>query len=132
QAGLQIFRGKAHCTACHVGPTFTDERTHNTGIAWDRDSAGFRDAGRGGVTGKPADLGAFKTPNVRGGARTGPDMHDGSLSTLSEVIDYYDRGGNLNPLLDPEIHPLGLGAAEKRALAAFLQSLSASTLAEPF
>jgi len=34
QAGLQIFRGKGNCTACHVGPNFTDERTHNTGIAW--------------------------------------------------------------------------------------------------
>src|SRR4051794_40205612 len=45
QAGLQLFRGKANCTACHVGPNFTDERLHNTGVAW-RDGR-FTDAGSG-------------------------------------------------------------------------------------
>ena len=45
QAGLRIFRGKGNCTACHVGPTFTDERTHNTGIAWAGGSAGVLDEG---------------------------------------------------------------------------------------
>ena len=34
QRGLQLFRGKGNCTACHVGPTFSDERLHNTGVAW--------------------------------------------------------------------------------------------------
>jgi cytochrome c peroxidase len=34
QQGLQIFRGKGNCTACHVGPTFSDEKLHNTGAAW--------------------------------------------------------------------------------------------------
>jgi cytochrome c peroxidase len=34
QAGMQLFRGKANCVACHVGPNFSDERLHNTGMAW--------------------------------------------------------------------------------------------------
>ena len=107
QAGLQIFRGKGHCTACHVGPTFSDERTHNTGVAWagGAGKAGgeatvgapggeFLDEGRAAITGKPEDRGAFKTPTLREVARTAPYMHDGSLATLADVIDYYDRGGN--------------------------------------
>jgi cytochrome c peroxidase len=133
QAGLQIFRGKGNCTACHVGPTFSDERTHNTGIAWagagragGAGGAGgeFLDEGRAAITGKPDDGGAFKTPTLREVTRTAPYMHDGSLPTLEAVVDYYDRGGNVNPLLDPEIRPLRLSTEEKRALVSFLASLS--------
>ncbi len=51
-------------------------------------------------------------------------MHDGSIATLEEVIEFYDRGGNANPYLDPELRPLNLTAAEKRALLAFLHALS--------
>src|SRR5262249_45708057 len=50
QRGLQIFRGKGNCVACHLGPNFTDESFHNTGIAW-RDGS-FQDEGRFAVTGK--------------------------------------------------------------------------------
>ena len=50
-------------------------------------------------------------------------MHDGSLATLENVIDYYDRGGNLNSNLDPELRPLHLTVADKIGLAAFLRSL---------
>jgi cytochrome c peroxidase len=131
QAGLQIFRGRGNCTACHVGPNFTDERTHNTGIAWAGgagragEAAGeFLDEGRAAISGKPDDRGAFKTPTLREVTRTAPYMHDGSLATLEDVIDYYDRGGNVNPLLDLEIRPLRLGDADKRALVAFLTSLT--------
>ena len=59
-------------------------------------------------------------------------MHDGSLAALADVIDYYDRGGNANSMLDPEIHPLRLTASEKRAVAVFLESLSGSTLDSQF
>jgi cytochrome c peroxidase len=114
QAGLQLFRGKANCTACHVGPNFTDERLHNTGVAW-RDGR-FTDAGSG--------QGNFKTPTLREIARTAPYMHNGSLATLEEVIEYYDRGGNQNPGLDPEIRPLRLTVDEKQSLIAFLRSLN--------
>jgi cytochrome c peroxidase len=51
-------------------------------------------------------------------------MHDGSLATLEDVVDYYDRGGNRNTSLDPEIRPLHLSATEKQALIAFLRSLN--------
>jgi cytochrome c peroxidase len=71
-----------------------------------------------------ADRGAFKTPTLREVARTAPYMHDGSLTTLDEIIDYYDRGGNPNGIRDPELRSLALAADEKRALVAFLGSLS--------
>ena len=51
-------------------------------------------------------------------------MHDGSLATLDEVIEFYNRGGNPNPYLDPELHPLKLTPEERQALAAFLLALS--------
>jgi cytochrome c peroxidase len=114
QAGLQLFRGKANCVACHVGPNFTDEQLHNTGIAW-RDGK-FEDTGAG--------RGDFKTPTLREVARTAPYMHDGSLQTLEDVIGYYDRGGNRNPYLDSELHPLHLSAEERRELVRFLSGLS--------
>jgi cytochrome c peroxidase len=122
QAGLQVFRGKGNCTACHVGPNFSDERFHNTGIAW-RDGV-LRDEGRSEVTGKAEDRGAFKSPTLREVARTAPYMHDGSLASLDEVVDYYDRGGNANSGLDPELRPLKLTASEKRSLVVFLHTLS--------
>jgi cytochrome c peroxidase len=51
-------------------------------------------------------------------------MHDGSLATLEEVVEFYSRGGNHNPNLDPEILPLGLTPEEKRSVVTFLQSLT--------
>jgi cytochrome c peroxidase len=122
QLGLRVFRVKGNCVACHVGPNFTDERFHNTGIGW-KDAA-YADAGRFSVTGHVEDRGAFKTPTLRESGRTGPYMHDGSIATLEEVIEHYDRGGVPNPQLDSEIRPLHLSPAEKRALAAFLRALS--------
>ena len=68
--------------------------------------------------------GTFKTPTLREVARTAPYMHDGSLATLEAVVDLYGEGGHTNPGIDPEIHPVRLTAGEKRALVAFLRSLS--------
>jgi cytochrome c peroxidase len=121
-AGLRVFRGKGNCTACHTGPNFTDERLHNTGVSF-RDGR-FDDDGHAAVSKKGADRGAFKTPTLREVARTAPYMHDGSLTTLEEVIDFYDRGGRPNPYLDPEIRPLRFATDERAALAAFLRVLS--------
>ena len=121
QMGLQIFRGKGNCTACHVGPTFTDEQFHNTGVAWQ--DGRLTDEGRFAVSGNPRDRGAFKTPTLREIARTAPYMHDGSLATLDEVVDFYSDGGRANPSLDAEIRPRHFTAEEKRALTAFLRSL---------
>jgi cytochrome c peroxidase len=127
QLGLRVFRGKGNCTACHVGPNFTDERLHNTGIAW-RDGR-LQDDGRFGVTGKDEDRGAFKTPTLREVARTAPYMHDGSLPTLDAVAEFYSGGGRPNPHLDSELRPLRLTVQEKLALVAFLKSLSGSVRA---
>ena len=84
----------------------------------------FQDLGRFAVTGRPEDQGAFKTPTLREIARTAPYMHDGTFSTLNEVLNYYDRGGNKDPFLDGELRPLNLIADEKQALLEFLRSLS--------
>ena len=121
QAGLRLFRGRANCTACHVGPNFTDEEFHNTGVFWGRQPY---DAGRVVVTGAAKDTGKFKTPTLREIARTAPYMHDGSIATLADVLEFYDRGGNANPYRDTELRRLSLTAEEKGALLAFLQSLS--------
>jgi cytochrome c peroxidase len=120
--GLGLFSGRARCVICHSGSLLTDERFHNTGVAWR--SGALADDGRGGVTLQPSDRGAFKTPTLREVARTAPYMHDGSLGTLADVINFYDGGGHRNPGLDPAIRPLGLTSAERRDLHAFLRSLT--------
>ena len=114
QRGMQIFRGRGNCTACHVGPTFSDERFHNTGVAWQ--NSRLQDEGRAN--------GTFKTPTLREVARTAPYMHDGSLATLANVVEFYSDGGRKNPYLDPDIRPLRLTDEEKRSLIRFLESLS--------
>jgi cytochrome c peroxidase len=122
KTGLSLFRGKGQCSACHIGPTFTDEQFHNTGVAWREDR--FTDEGRYRVSATSRDHGAFKTPTLREIARTAPYMHDGSLTTLEDVVDFYSEGGRQNPALDSEIRPRNFTSAEKQALVAFLRSLN--------
>jgi len=119
--GFRLFVGRAHCSACHSGPTLTDDDLHNTGISW-----GAGDLGRYAVTREDGDRGRFKTPTLRNASLTAPYMHDGSLATLEEVVEFYDRGGNPNPNLDPEIRPLRLTEHEKRQLLGFLRALTGS------
>ena len=114
KTGLAIFRGKGNCSTCHPGPNFTDEQFHNTGVAWREGRLADIGAGRG----------RFKTPTLREVTRTAPYMHDGSLATLEAVIDFYSEGGRPNPNLDAEIRPRNFTAEEKRALLAFLQTLT--------
>lgn len=82
------------------------------------------DLGRFEVTRDPKDRWAFKTPSLRDVAQTGPYMHDGSLRTLEEVLAYFDRGGDHSPNKSELIKPLGLSEDEKKALLAFLKSLT--------
>ena len=120
--GLKVFRDRGVCTACHISPNFTDELFHNTGVAW-RDNK-LADNGRFAVSEIERDRGAFKTPTLRDLTRTAPYMHDGSLATLDDVIEFYSKGGRPNPSLDEKIHPLDLTAHEKLALASFLRTLT--------
>ena len=128
QAGLQVFRTRGRCVICHREPTFTDEAFYNTGISWrpaESESPGtFQDNGRFDVSNVPRDRGAFKVPTLREVASTAPYMHDGSLKTLRDVVDFYDKGGRPNPSLFPLIRPLNLSEEEKRVLVIFLESLS--------
>ena len=127
--GLEVFRGKGNCVTCHLGPNLTDERFHNTGVAF-KDGR-FDDDGRFSITGRERDRGAFKTPTLRNVAETAPYLHDGSIETLKDVIDDYNKGGTANPYLDHEMRKLELTDAEKAALAAFLKTLS-GTVREGF
>ena len=113
QAGLRLFRGKANCMACHLGPNLTDEEFHRTGALGE-------DVGRFEVTREERDRGAFKTPTLRQVAETPPYFHDGSKATLEAVIEFYNEGKGG----DPEIRPLGLTAEEKGQLAALLRAFT--------
>ncbi len=124
QVGMKLFFGKANCSACHNGPHFSDGAFHNLGIGH---SGKDYDQGRRKISNIEGDNGAFRTPTLREIARTAPYMHDGSLKTLEEVVDYYNQGGTKNDYLDEEIYPLKLTDAEKKALVTFLKEGLAST-----
>ena len=105
--GLEILRNpqKGNCTACHPIGLFTDNQFHNIGVGVD-DQGELTDLGRYEVSKNEADRGAFKTPSLRNIALTAPYMHDGSLKTLKEVVDFYIGGGNSNPHLDLQLKVL--------------------------
>lgn len=119
--GYLVFRDKANCVTCHSGPDFTDEALRRIGIGWD--GKAYKDAGAGKPNAKPAQAGIFRVPTLREVKWTAPYMHDGSLKTLEEVVDYYNRGGNKGPPIDLK-KPLNLTPDECKDLVAFLHSLS--------
>lgn len=121
RAGAELFFGKARCNACHSGPSYSDGLFHVAGVAW-RDEPHGREV----VTGDKSQRGAWKTPTLRDLARTAPYMHDGSMATLEEVIEHYDRGsvpkdGGRVPNLDEELKPMFLTPTEKADLVFFLK-----------
>ncbi len=127
--GFLVFTSpnKGNCSACHSidkdYALFTDNKFHNIGVGVKNEEV--TDVGRYAVTKNEADRGAFKTPSLRNIALTAPYMHDGSLRTLKEVIDFYVGGGNSNPQLDKNIHVLDFLTGQERAdLQAFLESLT--------
>lgn len=127
--GLAIFMDphKGNCAACHtVDATyalFTDGKFHNTGEGV-ADDGTFKDIGRYHETKVQTDQGAFMTPTLRNVANTGPYMHDGSLKTLKEVVDFYAGGGNSNPYLDKEMRGITLSGQDRTDLVEFLKSLA--------
>ena len=82
------------------------------------------DYGRYNITKSEKDKGAFKTPTLRDIERTAPYMHDGSIKTLEEVIEFYNKGGEPNQWLDTKLRPLNLTNEEKGDLLAFLKDLN--------
>lgn len=119
-SGLRLFTGKAYCVTCHNGPNLSDNNFYNIGL-------NTEDKGRQAVTGEEGDLGRIRTPGLYGITHTAPYMQDGSLATLEEVIDYYDRGGdnhlNKSFFMQKFMSPLGLTDQEKADLLAFLKTL---------
>jgi cytochrome c peroxidase len=122
QRGMKVFfSNNARCDSCHDGAAFTTNQFANIGIGMDKMNP---DLGRFNVTKKDSDKGAFKTPGLRDIARMAPYMHDGSLKTLEEVVEHYDKGGVKNQWLHQDIRPLKLSKQEKTDLVAFLHALN--------
>ncbi len=137
----------------------TDNQLHNTGLGY-KDTMGIQtptqslsvmpglvleidkkmiesvsevkpsDLGSYEITNDPKDRWKYKTPSLRNIALTAPYMHNGTLSTLADVIDFYNDGGIVNDNLDPLINPLDLDAGEKKSLVLFLESLTGDNVTE--
>jgi cytochrome c peroxidase len=152
-AGLRLFIGKASCVNCHNGPLLTNNEFHNTGVPArpglpaDKGRLAGADAvlhdefncrsrwsdSRSKcaeleflVTGDHVLERAFKVPSLRNVAERAPYMHAGQLSTLTEVVDHYNRAPKA-PAGHSELEPLRLSAQERRQIEAFLRSLSGGT-----
>jgi cytochrome c peroxidase len=118
--GRTLFFGKARCSNCHAGDTFTDGMFHNLGAGVGPDGqVPYTEFGRFAVlrTGHKdtALVGAFKTPGLRGLLGTAPYMHTGEEKTLEDVVEFYDRGGNANPYLDEKMRDTQAEAAYLKA-----------------
>jgi cytochrome c peroxidase len=152
--GWALFQGKGRCSSCHafnsVSPLFSDQKFHNIGIAAHKLNftelarkalavlrtgdlkqidelalqTQYSELGRFLVTKNPADIGAFKSQTLRNIGITGPYMHDGSLATLWDVMDHYNKGGVVNPFLDGGMERLGLGESEIDDMVAWLFTLT--------
>ena len=113
----------AGCSECHSGPHFRDFSYRNNGLKPARD---LNDLGRFKATGKEGDKLLFSTPTLRNIAITSPYMHDGRFEKLADVIDHYNSELHQSPTLDPRLKKRGLGLNEdeKKALIAFLETLT--------
>jgi cytochrome c peroxidase len=107
------------CFRCHPVGLLTNDGFFNDGSYVEGG-----DVGRQMVTGRTGDRGKFKVPGLRNVELSGPYMHDGSVNTLEEVVEQYDRGGRGDATTDPQIGPIGLSATERDDLLAFLRSFT--------
>lgn len=114
-----FFSEKLACSQCHGGFNFTNYAFENNGLYED-----YPDPGRFRLTGEEADRALFKVPTLRNVDVTAPFMHDGSLPTLEAVVEHYNSGGKNHPHKSGLVKPLGLTAAEKADLLAFLEALT--------
>jgi cytochrome c peroxidase len=118
---MSVFFDKAKCDRCHENANFTLNAYANLGVGTDKPDP---DVGRFAVTKDPGDWGVFKIPTLREIEHTAPYMHDGSLKTLEEVVDFYSKGGIPNKNLDANMRKLDLTDQEKKDLVSFLKALS--------
>ncbi|MFT4537631.1 MAG: cytochrome c peroxidase [Planctomycetota bacterium] len=121
RAGMWIFESNGRCWKCHSGSNFSDEEFHNTGIGVREEQP---EEGRFAISGIASERGAFKTPTLRGLTMTAPYMHDGSMKTLTEIVEFYREGGHPNAHLDEEMKVLEIDDRGARSLVAFLEALS--------
>lgn len=123
--GFDLFTGKANCSLCHQGFNFSDNGFHNIGL---------KPGEEGGDNGRFAHRkikilkGAFKTPTLRDVALTAPYMHNGAYASLEQVVEHYDRGGDAQENLSPNMKPLNLTAQERQDLVSFMKTLTGSPL----
>lgn len=148
-----FFSEKLECFHCHGGFNFSDSVSHegtqiketmfhNTGL-YNIGGTGAYPEGNTGVheiTGDASDMGRFRAPTLRNIAVTAPYMHDGSIATLSEVLDHYAAGGrtiasgpnagngSLNPFKSELILGFQITPEEKADVIAFLESLTDEAL----
>jgi len=116
--GFVLFNTKANCAACHSGWRFTDDSFQDIGV---KDG----DIGRGKFLKMSSQQHAFKTPGLRNVTHRGPYMHAGSEKTLSDVVEFYNRGGDAKRESQAStVKPLGLSDEEKKQLVTFLESLT--------
>ena len=114
-----FFSEKLSCASCHSLPNFTNHGFANNGLY-----NNYNDMGRRRVTVRFSDDAMFRIPTLRNVERSAPYMHDGSISTLQEVIEHYNSGGSTHFNKSPLIKPLNLSNQDKKDLLAFLKSLT--------
>lgn len=120
QRGWLLFNSEeGDCFHCHNGHNNTTFEFLNNGL-----KETYEDQGRAEITGLDSDVGKFKVPSLRNLKYSAPYMHDGSLETLEEVIEFYSTGGSGHRNQDPNITPLNLNPQQKQDLLNFLLSLS--------
>ena len=117
--GGKLFYGKAACVQCHSGVLLTDFGFANNGTA----IVDSTDYGRELLTNESSDRYIFKIPSLRKVQITAPYMHDGSVSTLADVVEQYNTGGANHSYTDSRIEPLGLSVSEIAQLVSFLEAL---------
>jgi cytochrome c peroxidase len=121
QSGWEIFSKELYCTKCHTPPLFTNLKVENNGLYSNYKNR--VDKGRFRINGDSSEIGSFKVPTLRNISLTAPYMHDGSLKSIEDVLEFYSKGGNRNVNQNPTIQPFILTKEKKRDLKAFLLSL---------